>query len=76
MFILPMGAPNRCAIFSANAVEPVPENILTEGFMRWLNVSQSYHSVNHFRNIIPPTFQQVIHLAKNSIFFLVFIPLL
>jgi hypothetical protein len=34
-----------------------------------LNVGQSYHSVNHFGNIIPPTFQQVIHLVKNSIFF-------
>jgi hypothetical protein len=70
-----MGAPNRCAIFSAKAVDPVPENILTEGFMRWLNVGQSYHSVYHLRNINMATFQQVIHLVKNSIFFLVFIPL-
>jgi hypothetical protein len=75
MFILPIGAPKRCAIFSARAVEPVPANILTEGFMGWLNVVQSYHSVQHLGNIIGSTFQQVIHLGENSIFFLVFIPL-
>jgi hypothetical protein len=33
MLILPMGAPKRCAIFSARACEPVPAKILTEGFM-------------------------------------------
>jgi hypothetical protein len=48
MLIFPMGAPKRWAIFSARAVEPVPANILTEGFMGRLNVVQSYHSVKHF----------------------------
>jgi hypothetical protein len=39
------------------------------------NVGQSYHSVKHLGKIIGATFQQVIHLDENSIFFLVFIPL-
>jgi len=75
MFIFPIGAPNRWAIFSARAVEPVPANILTEGFMGRLNVVQSYHSVKHFGKIKGGTFQQLINVAENSIFFIVFIPL-
>lgn len=70
-----MGAPKRCAIFSARACEPVPANILTEGFMGGLNVLQSYHYEIHFVNNRGSTFQQGINIGKNSIFFLVFIPL-
>lgn len=75
MFIFPIGAPNLWAIFSAKAVEPVPANILTEGFMGRLNVLQSYHSVKPFPYNKGGTFQQVIHLGKNSTFLIVLIPL-
>jgi len=40
-----------------------------------LNVVQSYHSVKHFGKIKGGTFQQLINVAENSIFFIVFIPL-
>jgi DNA repair protein RadC len=43
--------------------------------MGWLNVVQSYHSVKQIGNIIGATFQQLIHVAEKTIFFLVFIPL-